>query len=184
MVKRGPSENYVLTDEERPPLLAVCKTVQDRVIISLALYCGLREGESVHLDSRWLRDGQNISIPSQMTCTCLECSRRERNRGHWLPKSKAGCRVIGLPRIVRDDLEPFLARYPGGLRQAKVSRFSYYRSVKRLCKAAGIVIPGLGGDTAFPHCLRATCATLLAKGGMNAPQLMYHMGWSDLKMAQ
>ena len=50
--KRGPSENYVLTEDERGALLRSCKDVQDRVIILLPLYCGLRVGECIHMDSQ------------------------------------------------------------------------------------------------------------------------------------
>ena len=180
MVKRGPSENYVLTEDERGALLKACKDVRDRVVILLPLYVGIRVGEAVHLDSRWISSAGNLRIPNQMICPCRECSTRERNRGHWVPKTKAGAREIGIPRIVSDDLDPFLSQFPRGL---QFSRFTFYRHTKRILKAAGVVIPGLGGDTAFPHILRATCATMLAAGGMSAAQLCYHMGWSDIAMA-
>ena len=181
MAKRGPSENYVLTEAEREALLRTCKDIQERVIILLPLYLGVRVSEAIHMDSRWIGDTGNLRVPSQMVCGCSGCAERENNRGHWVPKTKAGAREIGIPGIVSDDLSPFLAQYPRGLR---MSRYAFYRHAKRLMKAAGIVIPGLGGDTAYPHVLRATCATMLAAGGMNAPQLCFHMGWGDLKVAQ
>jgi len=46
------------------------------------------------------------------------------------------------------------------------------------------VAMGLADDTAFPHALRATCATLLASEGATATAICYHMGWTDLTVAQ
>ena len=180
MVKRGPTEHYCLTETERANVLDACSGPEERVIILLPLYVGLRASEAIHLDARWINDDGNLRIPYQMVCRCLECSRRNKNRGHWVPKTKAGIRELGIPKLVSSELDPFLAQYPAGL---NMSRFAFYRRVKKVLRHAGVVIPGLGGDTAFPHILRATCATMLAAGGMNAPQLCYHMGWGDIGMA-
>ena len=180
MRKRGPTEQYVLSETQRDALLRVCDNLRDRVMVKMPLFLGLRASEAVHMDRRWIDEEQNLRVPSRMDCWCGECSRRPGRPGVWRPKSKAGTRVLGIPQVLKEDLGPFLVANPKGL---GVSRYVLHHQLKRLMRQANIVIHGLGEDSGFPHILRATCATMLAAGGMTAPQLCYHMGWKNLSEA-
>ena len=176
MPRRGPSEQYVLPDPDRQALIRACSDTRDRVIVKVPMFLGLRASETVHLDVRWVSSNGDLRVPSQMVCSCAQCAKKG---GNWKPKTKAGARVLGIPKIVGEDLGEFLAVSPRGL---EVSRFVLHHQLKKLMQRAGIVIPGLGGNSGFPHILRATCATMLAEGGMNAVQLCYTMGWTNLQI--
>ncbi len=173
MARRGPSEQYALSDQQIEALLAVCETLEDKVLIKSMLYMGLRASEVGHLNAQWL-DGQgNIKVPPRQPCDCSEC------KGEWKPKTSASIRTVPIPKIIREDLLELLALHREGL---KLHRSTIWQRVKRLLKKAGIKSHGPAGNTAYPHALRATCATLLAKGGMSAVALCYYMGWADLKV--
>ena len=176
MPRRGASEQYVLTEAERNALIRVCEDTRSRVIVKVPLFLGLRASEAVHLDVRWINSAGDLRIPWSMPCSCGECSKKG---VAWKPKTKAGVRVIGIPKVVGGDLGRFLGDSPGGL---GISRFVFHHRLKKLMQQAGIVIPGLGGNSGYPHILRATCATMLAEGGMNAVQLCYTMGWANLQI--
>ena len=177
---RGPSEQYVLNVDQREKLMAVCEDVRDRVIVKLPMFLGLRAGEAIHVRTAWVDSEHNLRIPPEMRCTCETCGKRK-TPGVWAPKTARGARTIAIPQYVKDDLGPFLASYPAGL---NMSRFAFHHRIKLLMGRARITIPGLGGDTGFPHILRATCATMLAEGGMSAMYLCYAMGWKDLQQGQ
>ena len=177
---RGPSEQYVLNADQREKLLAACEDNRDRVIIKLPLFLGLRAGEAIHARTTWIDSEQNLRIPPEMRCNCDTCAKR-RNPGIWKPKTARGARTIAIPEYVKADFGPFLAEHSLGL---GMSRFAFHHRIKLLMGRARITFPGLGGDTGFPHILRATCATMLAEGGMSAIHLCYAMGWKDLQQGQ
>ena len=149
-------------------------------MVKLPMFLGLRAGEACHVSVRWIDSDQNLRVPEQIPCDCGSCAKRK-DPGIWKPKTKRGARTIGIPEFVAEDLGPFLATDPAGLR---MSRFSFHHRIKTLMKRAQIKIPGLGDDSGFPHILRATCATMLAEGGMTALHLCYAMAWKDLQQGQ
>ena len=56
------------------------------------------------------------------------------------------------------------------------NRIKVWKLVKRVGERAGIKV--------FPHCIRATFATILVEKGLeDAMALTQIMGWSDIKMA-
>ena len=89
MARRGPSESYALNPEQINLLWQVCHELDDKIVVGLPMFEGLRVGEAVHLQASWVRDGE-IHIPAQMECGCWACS----DTGVWKPKSEAGIRSI------------------------------------------------------------------------------------------
>ena len=170
MPPRGESWRYALDPQGINRLLMQAKGLEERTVIKSLIYAGLRADEFVHLNAQWLRAGQ-ISIPPRCDCRnhkkCLE-------RGMWRPKSKAGTRDIFVVKPLQADLLEYLRVRPQGFARA---RQQVWRITDRVAARAGMK------DIIFPHALRATCASILAKS-MNATQLAYVMGWSDLKEAQ
>lgn len=176
MPERGDSSQYTLSDQQISNLLNACETLEDKVMIKLMLYCGLRASEVSHLRADWLDGEGNIRIPARQKCDCNEC------KGEWTPKTKASIRILPIPDPLRGDLLFLLHKCPKGLQK---HRSTIWQRTKRLLKKAKVKFPGgLSDNTAFPHALRATCATLLARGNMNPMSLCYVMGWTNLTTAE
>ena len=173
MKKSGKSWEYALSEEQLAKLWKSCSELLEKVLIGLLAYCGLRVGEAVHLKLAWIREGE-IHIPSSMPCGCHACSKRPKSPGVWVPKSKAGIRVIPIPNFLKPILTEFLQYQPDGLDLTRIS--SWYR-VQHLARKAKL-------PKVFPHSLRATCATILATKGFNAAEICYIMGWARISMGE
>lgn len=177
MAKRGDSANYALEISDVKAVMLACETQRDRVIVGGPMFLSFRVSELAHMNASWLTVDGNIKIPPYQQCDCLECQ-KERG-GEWKPKSKAGARTLPISRPIKADLLNFLRANPKGLR---MTRQAIWQRTKYLLKKAKVKIKGLAEDTAYPHALRATCASMLAAGGMDAAALTYFMGWSSIKM--
>ena len=173
-MKRGKAEQYTLSEEQVKALLNVPAEPEEKLLLKLMLYCGLRVGEAVHLNANWIQE-DCIKIPPSQTCAHAEC------KGEWKAKSKASVRIIPIPEYMKGELAEFLHQQPQGF---GFTRQKAYGIVKRLCRQAKIRVKGLSGDTIYPHVLRATCATNLAAKGMSAVALCYLMGWSSIEIGQ
>ena len=143
------------------------------------LYLGLRIGELQHMKATWIKADGSFGIPEQQPCECVACLKHKKHPGYWGPKTKAGVRIMPLPGLLNSDLLKFLGMKPDGL---GLSRTTIWKRTKTLMKLSGIKIKGLARDTAYPHVLRATCATMLAEGGMDAAGLTYYMGWNSIQI--
>ncbi|GAH08425.1 unnamed protein product, partial [marine sediment metagenome] len=161
-VKRGESAEFTLSQTQVQALLSACNDLDERVTINAQLFLGLRVGEVAHLRADWVTQEGNLKIPSQQVCRCAECA-RERG-GTWHPKTKAGARTVPIPQRMKKDLSELFKAKPYGM---EVSRIGLWGRTKRILKRARITFKGLSDNTAFPHALRSTCATMLAVGGMS-----------------
>lgn len=175
MPKRGDSALYALEPEPVIKVLQVCSTLEERIIVGVPLFLGLRVGELVHMCADWLTSDGNLSIPMSQPCGCTDCVKKK--GGVWKPKTGAGVRTVPISRPIQKDLLRFLAMQPKGL---QVSRIRIWYWTKDILKRAGVKQKGLAGSTIYPHALRATCASMLAAGGMSAANLAYFMGWSSI----
>jgi len=138
---------------------------------------GLRVGELSHMRGDWITEEGNLKIPSQIMCNCAECARMR--NGLWKPKTRAGARTLPIPERMRKDLAELFRIKPYGM---EVSRVGLYYRTKRILLRAGIKFKGLSKDTGFPHCLRSSCATMLALGGMSPIGLCAFMGWKSINI--
>lgn len=166
--KRGDSAEYVLTQTQVKTLLSSCRDMEERVTIGMMVFCGLRISELTHMRADWITQDGNLRIPNTQTCNCAECARVR--DGLWKPKTRAGARTLPIPQRMRKDLVELFKAKPYGL---GVSRIGLYGRTKTILKRARI-------KYGFPHCLRATCATMLAAGGMSAAHLSYFMAWKSV----
>ena len=178
MAERGDSAEYALEEDEVPRALGACIDLEERIIIKVPLYLGLRVGELAHMKAEWLISNGELRIPPVQSCNCAEC-RRFRG-GEWRPKTEAGIRTLAIPRPVLSDLQEYLARKPQGL---ETSRVTLNLKTKAILKRAGIKRKGLAKEAPFPHALRATCATRLAGAGIDSAALSYIMGWASIRVA-
>ena len=180
MVKhRGESAEYALSQHQVGEVLKVCQDSEDRILVGLQLFMGLRIGECVHMNATWVTQEGDLRIPQQQACHCAECVRVR--DGMWTPKTKAGARTIPIPQRMKKDLAELFKVRPYGL---DMSRQGLYYRTKNILKRARVKFKGLSGDTGFPHCLRSTCASMLVVGEINEFHLCYIMGWSDINMAK
>lgn len=175
MPKRGNSADYALTQSQIVKLLAACKDIEDRIIVGVPLFLGFRVSELAHMRADWIDEG-NLRVPSSQKCGCGECLKKG---GEWRPKTKAGIRTLPITSQIRKDLFAFLGTQPDGL---QISRVTIWEKTKEVLLRAGIKHKGLANGVSYPHALRATCATMLANGGMSAAGLSYFMGWSSIKI--
>lgn len=177
--KRGESAEYSLSQPQVQAVLNACWDLDERVTIGMQLFCGLRIGELAHMRGDWVTQEGNLKVPPQQVCNCAECMRQR--GGTWQPKTKAGARTLPIPGRMRNDLAELFKVKPHGM---EVSRTGLYYRTKRVLKRAKVHFKGLSGNTGFPHCLRATCATMLAVSGMEPAALCYAMGWKSLVIGE
>lgn len=173
--RRGESAEFALEEPQVAKTMQVCNDVDDKLTVGCQLFLGLRAGELSHMNEEWITPNGDLRIPSQQICKCSDCARYR--GGVWRPKTKAGARLLPIPPQIRKDLLEFLKKHPMGLGIGRVGIF--YRT-KMILKRAGVRFKSRSKHTGFPHCLRATCAMMLATSGMEAAALCYFMGWKSI----
>ena len=173
MTRRGPSIDHALNQDQIQRLVVSCQTLEEKVLVKLPLYCGLRAGEIAHLRASWITPEGHLKIPREQPCSCWDCDESS-HQGYWQPKTKAGARILPVPPQLYADLIAFLRKSPGGI---ELSRVNVYHHIKASLKTAGL-------SDSYPHSLRATCLTTLASHGMSAPALAAFAGWGSLAVAQ
>ena len=173
MTRRGPSIDHALNPDQIQQLVTSCQTLEEKTLVKLPLYCGLRSGEVAHLRASWITPEGHLKVPREQPCNCWECS-QSKHSGHWQPKTKAGARTLPIPPQLYPDLMAFLKKSPEG---CGLTRVNVYHHIKHSLKVAGL-------SNSYPHSLRATCLTILAANGMSAPALAAFAGWGNLAVAQ
>ena len=93
---------------------------------------------------------------------------------YWLPKTKKSARIIP---IFNKRLIKMLKSYFEHHDKFEFNRFQIWERVKKVSRKA------LGDKRLYPHALRATCATNLAKRGFGAYDLTSFMGWESISTA-
>ena len=177
--KRGESAEYALTEAQVKAVLAACQDIDERVTIGCQLFLGLRVGELAHMRADWITDDGNLKVPGFQSCNCAECVRM--HGGTWKPKTKAGARTLPIPKRLRRDLAEMFKIKPYGM---EVSRVGLYYRTKVILQRARVRHKGLACNTAFPQALRATCARMLANGGMNPINLGYYTGQNSITVME
>jgi integrase/recombinase XerD len=176
------SRENVLTEEEIEMLKAACKTEEEKLVVYGLLYTGMRISEYIHLNKQWINtktDPPSIKIPYEMKCNCYECKKAHGKKpaGMWRAKTKHAERVIPILPEVDDILYNYFLKH-NSIMETIPTRIYAWKIVKEVAKRAKIKHP------IFPHCIRATFATIVAKKGFDAIYLQHVMGWKQLSMAQ
>lgn len=182
------------TDQLEEPFKTEC-----RFVLFAAGRLGMRAGEICHVRESWVDwDRRIIEIPHWDPCDhgqnggiCGYCQtraesalehnedldREEALKNRWEPKTETSARPI--PFDFNDRVESEVEAFFFGRDRYEHSRASVNRRVNRVLEAAG-----LPTDTAYPHSLRATAATVHAYRGLSPVALQALMGWSKLGTAQ
>lgn len=187
MSKRGESREYSLTQVQITRVHASLTDRRDLLVFDGLVQGGLRISELTHLRPTWVKPSpfksggeMLLSIPLSMPCSCGECTKKR--GGMWKVKSRAGSRSIYLPpHLMNLVLDPDVCKPLTGI---GLSRVGAWHRVKKILKVSQIIVPGLAQGTAFPHALRATCATTLAANGASAAAICYHMGWANIQVGE
>lgn len=156
---------------------------------------GLRAGELVHFDARWVDTREKmVTIPPHQPCfggrdggLCSPCEKNAKqmagvNDGldleaardlFWKPKTPTGARSIfyGFSPRIEMVVERFVDRWetwPVG-----------YQSLLRRIDDLAEATDGIDADEMSPHPLRATAATHMAGKGLQLSAMMQMFGWSD-----
>ena len=163
-----------LSDSEIEELEQACNGEKDEFVVWTPIYSGLRVGELAHMSRDWLNwKDMTINIPPSQDCWCWDC--RHYRKGLWQPKTKAGIRSV----LIQASLVPILRAHFEAYRKARqVSRQAIEHRLSLIVKRTSI------SHRVYPHCLRATCATIWASKGMSSPSLQYLMGWENLEAAE
>ncbi|MFC2069416.1 tyrosine-type recombinase/integrase [Chloroflexota bacterium] len=170
----------VLSPQEFNMLLFACNSLKDKFIVYLLVFSGLRVSELKHLRRSWVNiEETTVTIPTRQYCTCAECNYLNPKTGKykygiWKPKTKKGARTI----LIHPMLLPVMREFLANNESLGISRVAIWAHVKKIARQAHIF------RNVYPHCLRATAATMLSLEKISAPSLKYTMGWSSLQAAE
>ncbi len=183
--KEKTKEN-LLTDIEVDQLKGAGQGFKDSFLVMMLLYTGMRISEFIHMRRSWIDESMGlIRVPKEQICSCKECMRELKNRkglvtkpsGVWKPKTVEAVRAIPIVPEVEKILKEFFMNHKEIMEFIPSRGAAYYR-IKRIAKRARIPHP------VFPHVARGTFATLLARKGFNAFELISIMGWKSIKTAE
>ncbi len=183
---KSKTKENLLTDVEMEQLLVACKGFTDVFLVSMLFYTGMRVSELVHLRREWVDWKLGfINVPREQTCGCVFCERELRNvkgvvtkpSGVWRPKTPEAVRPIPIVPEIEGILREFFTKHKEVIALIPSRGAAYYR-LRWIAKRANIKHP------VFPHAARGTFATLLARKGFNAFELMRIMGWKSIKTAE
>ncbi|MBA7496271.1 Tyrosine recombinase XerD [subsurface metagenome] len=184
--RKEKTKENLLTDTEVDRLIEACQGFKDRFMVSMLLYTGMRVSEFIHMRRGWIDWEMGlIRTPEIQRCGCRECGRELKNRrgqitkppGVWKPKTFEAVRAIPIVPEVKGVLKEFFSKHEEVMELIPSRGAAYYR-FKGIAGRAGIEHP------VFPHVARGTFATLLARKGFNAFELMSTMGWKSIKTAE
>ena len=179
------TKENLLSDAEAEQLKKACQGPVDLFLVSMLLYTGVRISELIHMSRNWVDWEMGlIRIPGELMCSCKECEREFRNRkgkvtkpsGVWIPKTPDAVRSIPIVQEVEDVLSRYFKEHDT-VREVIPSRGAAYYRLRWIARRAGI------GHPVFPHALRGTFATLLARKQFTSSEMMSIMGWKTIAAA-
>lgn len=164
------AKDNILSEEEIKKLKESCKTPEEHLILSGLLFSGMRVSEFLHLNKTWIEDKEGfISIPLEQKCNCASCKDKD---GIWKAKTKSSSRLIPILPEVRGVWESYFKNYKSVI-DLVPNRVYAWQILKNLGKKAKLK------HAIFPHCLRASFATLLAVKGFSTQAIKDTLGWSS-----
>ena len=155
------SKDDILTREELDDLINACEKPKETLVIVGLAFTGMRASEFAHFRESWINWQKDvINVPE--------------HQGDWHPKTKAGAREIFIvePQLRRVLRDWFMKHETIGM-----TRVSIHDTVRRVAARVKIL------KKVYPHCLRATFATMLAEKGVEPANIQVIMGWAKLSTA-
>ena len=184
--RKGKTKENLLTDQEVEKILHACIAFSETFVLTALLFTGMRVSELIHMRKSWVDKILGlIRIPKNQACSCSQCERELRNKkdeitkpsGLWKPKTFEAVRSIPIVEEVQPVLDKFFSTHKTVMEYvpSRGSAYYYVRKVARRAKVQHLV---------FPHVMRGTFATLLARKGFNAFEIKDTMGWKSIKTAE
>ncbi|KXB08681.1 hypothetical protein AKJ59_00665 [candidate division MSBL1 archaeon SCGC-AAA385M02] len=186
--EKSATKENVLTDDEIEALLDAIKTMYEEFVVKGLLYTGLRESAFHHMKESWVDfDRRLIRVPRKQRCmVCDSCKKpRYTKSGNetkaantWVPKTSAGTRTIPMVPEVQEILDWYFNQqgHKTVIEQYRW-RQNLYNTVRKVGKRAKIDHP------VFPHALRGTFATILAKKDFDMWEIKDTLGWKTIQPA-
>lgn len=184
--KSKPAEKRrALTKQEREFMLLVAETHRGGIFVKIMLYCGLRPGEVAAL--QW----KNIDFPKQIIKID---SALKQSGAIGPPKSKAGKRIVPIPKILFQNLKQiagnpfdFVCTQQNGKLHTKTTIKLMWNNIKRemdILMGAKVVrneiIISMLPDDLYLYNLRHTYGTDLQAAGVPINVAKELMGHSDI----
>lgn len=169
--KRPKTDRPVLAPSEVERLVAAMTHEADRVLVRLLAYGGLRVGEALALQWRYVdleRKTLTVreSVDDTMGKLTVGPTKTYARRTITLPDA-----LIAQLHALRADVDEPRLVFPN--RIGDYRRYRNWRRVwDRACDRSGV--------TATPHDLRATCASLLIDAGASPKDVQQHLGHEDI----
>ena len=185
MPERARTRENLLSDDEIERVKGACKTRYITLLVWGLLYTGMRISEFIHMNRGWISWAEGvIRIPERMSCDCKACKRELTNgkgeitrpSGIWMPKTKNASRAIPILPEIEGLLRDYFKGHERIMDYIGSRNLAYYH-IKQVGKLAGL------NHTLFPHALRGTYATMMAKRKLDPFRLKDLMGWKTLEPA-
>jgi len=166
------TKDHLLDEPKIEIVKAAVKTEQEKFLLWILLYTGLRISEFTHMKDTWIDwNKQLIKIPESQTCYCYECIKKDNT---WHPKTKRAARAIPIVPEIKQQLQEYFQEHKD-IMELISDRIMAYKLIQKVSKRAKIKL--------FPHCLRGTFATMLATKNFNVFEIQDCLGWNNPKTA-
>lgn len=172
-------------------IIAVPKSLVDKLLVYVLIYTGLRVGEFVHMRREWIRwDLNKIYIPRERPCSVCRSCRKERYKKNrktgewvlikpvntWRAKTDSAVRSVNISPELKAVLKEFFTKHKAVQEVFPYRELAWHR-LKQLAKEAGVKW------RLFPQLLRGIVASKLAGQKVDVYRLKEIMGWKDIGMA-
>jgi len=198
-VRKPKAKEYIISTDNRKKILDSIHTDEEELVVKGLLFTGMRVSEFIHMKRDWINwDEGIIHIPYRIPCRCgqtcikpnyqyykrdrvtkkrikLDKPQMTKPPNTWQGKTKHAERPIPILPEVKELFRIYFEDYES-IMELLDNRIKVWKLIKGVGERAGI--------KAFPHCVRATFATVLVERGLEDPvALTQIMGWADIKMA-
>jgi site-specific recombinase XerD len=179
------TKENILEDREVKSVLDNCATPLESFTFRSLVYAGFRVSEFVHMRKTWVKWTRGVMvIPSRMKCNCKTCERELINKngtvtkksGYWQPKTPAGARAIPIVPEYKDHLTWFYQDH-----KEVMEVYPWRQYVNNLLN--DLEDRSDLNNRLFPHCLRGTFATMLARKGFSPYEIKDVLGWERIEEA-
>ena len=198
------ARKHLLEDLEIKRVEKNIQTKEEDLIFHGILYTGLRISEFIHIRRSWIDFKNNfLKIPEVQPCKCKGCIKirndlrkkleftdkddiKLRHRtileGNWLPKTPYSARTIPLLKNAQDVLYPYFKEH--NLMLDAFPLRQYVNTILTQLSIRTFGKPKKNKKKLFPHALRGSFATMLAKDNFSNIGITRALGWADMNTAR
>ena len=198
------ARKHLLEDFEIKRVEKNIQTAEEDLTFHGMLYTGLRISEFIHLRRSWI-DFKNdfLIIPEAQPCNCKGCipirnklrkkleftnkddiKLRHRTilEGNWLPKTPYSVRTIPIIKNAQEVLYPYFKEHKLMLEAFPLRQ--YVNTILTNLSIRTFGKPKKGQKKIFPHALRGSFATMLARDDFTHIEITRALGWADMNTAR